>query len=75
MLVLSRKLGQSVVIGGGITVTVRTMKGNVVQLGIDAPKEIPIHRSELRERIQKNEGALAAPTEKHNSTIPKSRSS
>jgi carbon storage regulator len=52
MLVLSRKLGESVVIGGGITVTVRKMKGNVVQLGIDAPKEIPIHRSELQVRAR-----------------------
>jgi carbon storage regulator len=48
MLVLSRKLGQSLVIGGGITVTVIKVKGSTVQLGIDAPKEVPIRRSELR---------------------------
>jgi carbon storage regulator len=54
MLVLSRKLGESIVIGGHITVTVKRMKGNVVQLGIDAPKEIPIHRSELQERIRQD---------------------
>ena len=47
MLVLSRKHGESVVIGGGITVTVLKMKGNVVQLGFDAPKEVSIRRSEL----------------------------
>jgi carbon storage regulator len=50
MLVLSRRNGESVVIGGGITVTVLRVKGNVVQLGIDAPKEVGIHRSELRNR-------------------------
>jgi carbon storage regulator len=54
MLVLSRKLGESIVIGGGVTVTVKKMKGNVVQLGIEAPKEIPILRSELQERIREN---------------------
>jgi carbon storage regulator len=54
MLVLSRKLGESIVIGGGITVTVKKMKGNVVQLGIEASKEIPILRSELQERIREN---------------------
>ena len=48
MLVLSRRNGESIVIGGGITVKVLRVKGNVVQLGIDAPKEIPIQRSELR---------------------------
>ncbi len=50
MLVLSRRNGESVVIDGDITVTVLRVKGNVVQLGIDAPKEVAIHRSELRHR-------------------------
>jgi carbon storage regulator len=45
MLVLSRKNGASVIIDGGITVL--KVKGNVVQLGIDAPREVPIHRSEF----------------------------
>lgn len=48
MLILSRKCGESIVIGKGITVTVFKVKGNAVQLGIDAPKEVPIRRSELR---------------------------
>jgi carbon storage regulator len=52
MLVLSRKKSESIVIGGSITVTVLKMKGNAVQLGIDAPKEIPVHRSELQERAR-----------------------
>jgi len=51
MLVLSRKHGESVVIGRTITVKVLKMRGNVVQLGFDAPKEIPIHRGELQRRI------------------------
>jgi carbon storage regulator len=54
MLILSRKTGESIVIGRGITVTVKKMKGKVVQLGIDAPKEIPIHRSELQERTRQD---------------------
>ena len=59
MLVLSRRIGESIVIDGGITVRVLKMKGNVVQLGIDAPKEIPIHRSELRKLSGKFELPLA----------------
>ena len=47
MLILSRKNSERIVIDGGITVTVVAVKGNVVQLGIDAPKEIPILRSEI----------------------------
>ncbi len=47
MLVLSRKKGQSIEIGNGITVTVTQIKGNQVRLGIKAPPEVPIHRNEL----------------------------
>ena len=55
MLVLSRKHGESIVIDGAIKVQVIEVKGNVVRLGIDAPKEIPVHRSELYERLRTNE--------------------
>ena len=48
MLVLARKIGEFIVIDGGITVRVLKMKGNAVQLGIDAPEQISIRRSELR---------------------------
>ncbi len=47
MLVLSRKTGQSIEIGDGITVTVTQIKGNKVRIGINAPAEISIHRHEL----------------------------
>ena len=47
MLVLSRKSGQSIEIGDGITVTVTQIKGNQVRIGINAPAEVPIHRREL----------------------------
>lgn len=51
MLILSRKYGESIVIGGKIVVTVGRVNGKVVQLGIDAPKEVSIRRSELRKKI------------------------
>ncbi len=52
MLVLSRKYGESIVINGTITVTVVEVKGNFVRLGVEAPKEIPIHRSEIMQKIR-----------------------
>ena len=55
MLVLSRRIGESIVINGGITVTVIKVKGQAVQLGIDAPAEISIRRSELRELVHEFE--------------------
>lgn len=50
MLVLSRKLNQSIHIGDGISIRVVRIKGNSIQLGIDAPKNIHVVRSELLER-------------------------
>jgi carbon storage regulator len=49
MLVLSRKTNESIVIDGNITISVLQVKGKIVRLGIEAPKEIPIRRKELRE--------------------------
>lgn len=50
MLVLSRKLNQSIHIGDGISIRVVRIKGNSIQLGIDAPKEVHVVRSELLQR-------------------------
>lgn len=51
MLVLTRRIGESVVIGGGVTVTVLRVKGNQVRLGTDAPDEVAVHRKEVYEKI------------------------
>ena len=55
MLILSRRCGESIVIGNGITVTVMHMRGKAVSLGVDAPKEIRVRRSELSERSREFE--------------------
>jgi carbon storage regulator len=58
MLVLSRKIGESIVIDGDITVTVVGVGRGRVHLGIDAPKQMMVHREEIYRRIQ-DESALA----------------
>jgi carbon storage regulator len=54
MLVLSRKVGESVIIGGRITVTVVRVDGDAVRLGIAAPEDVPVHRREVYDEIQRN---------------------
>ena len=61
MLVLSRRTNQSFVIDGNITITVLRMQGNNVRLGIEAPKEIPIRREELREQTTAIPGVRQKP--------------
>jgi carbon storage regulator len=53
MLVLSRKLGETLVIDGNITVKVIQVQGNAVRLGIEAPQQVPVHRAEIHERLEK----------------------
>ena len=52
MLVLSRKLGEAIVIGNGITVTIVEVQGARVRLGISAPADVPVHREELQRKME-----------------------
>jgi carbon storage regulator len=52
MLVLTRRVGESLVIGSDITVTVISIDANQVRIGIAAPKEVPVHREEVFKRIR-----------------------
>jgi carbon storage regulator len=58
MLVLSRKRGEGIVIGDGVTVTVLEVNGNQVKLGFVAPAEVPIHREEVHRRIEDGPSVL-----------------
>lgn len=55
MLVLSRKKNESIVIGDNITIVVVEIRGDKVRLGVAAPKEVPVHRQEVYDAIQRGE--------------------
>ncbi|MHB9044498.1 MAG: carbon storage regulator CsrA [Pirellulales bacterium] len=57
MLVLSRKKNESIVINNDITIVVVEIRGDKVRLGVDAPKEVPVHRREVYEAIRRGEMA------------------
>ncbi len=57
MLVLSRKKNESIVINNDITIVVVEIRGDKVRLGVEAPKEVPVHRREVYEAIKRNEQA------------------
>ncbi|HEY4233916.1 MAG TPA: carbon storage regulator CsrA [Lacipirellulaceae bacterium] len=61
MLVLSRKKNESIIINDDITIVVVEIRGDKVRLGVEAPKEVPVHRNEVYEAIRRNQDQLKAP--------------
>lgn len=57
MLILTRRVGETVMIGDDVAVTVLGVKGNQVRVGVNAPKEVSVHREEIYERIKREEQA------------------
>lgn len=54
MLILTRRVGETLMVGDEVTVTVLGVKGNQVRIGVNAPKDVAVHREEIYDRIQKD---------------------
>lgn len=71
MLILTRRVGETLMIGDQVTVTVLGVKGNQVRIGITAPKDVAVHREEIFQRLHKDDSAAGAPDDR-SSGLPKS---
>ena len=59
MLILTRRVGETLMIGDEVTVTVLGVKGNQVRIGVNAPKEVAVHREEIYRRIEEEKRGIA----------------
>jgi len=62
MLILTRRVGETIVIGNNISVTVLGVKGNQVRIGVNAPQDVAVHREEIYEKIRQRDPARESAT-------------
>jgi carbon storage regulator len=63
MLILTRRIGETLMVGDDVTITVLGVKGNQVRIGVNAPKDVAVHREEIYQRIQKEKDGDSDPVE------------
>ncbi len=71
MLVLTRRAGESVMIGDDVVITVLEVRGDVIRLGIEAPRDVQVHREEVYRELQEANRAAASPTDDAVKTVTK----
>jgi carbon storage regulator len=63
MLILTRRVGESIIVGDNVTITVLGIKGNQIRLGVNAPKEVSVHREEIYQRIKQEQKVVGSGSE------------